>query len=74
MGTKSKTTNINSFTIDGNEIRDPRSKDKLYQYFCNTVKQVQEEAFTLLMCTLSYLTKLSKLIELSRLNELHPTT
>ena len=45
--TKSKTTNINSFTIDGKEIRDPKDMaDKLNQYFCNTAKRVQEEAFT----------------------------
>ena len=46
-GTKSKTTNINSFTIDGKEIRDPKEiADKLNQYFCNTAKRVHEEAFT----------------------------
>ena len=45
IGTKSKTTNINSFTIDGKEIRDPKEiADKLNQYFCNTAKRVQEEA------------------------------
>ena len=39
IGTKSKTTNINSFTIDGKEIRDPKEiADKLNQYFCNTAK------------------------------------
>ena len=47
IGTKSKTTNINSFTTDGKEIRDPKEIiDKLNQYFCNTAKRVQEEAFT----------------------------
>ena len=45
IGTKSKTTNINSFTIDGKEIRNPKEiVDKLNQYFCNTAKRVQEEA------------------------------
>ena len=45
IGTKSKTTNINSFTIDGKEIRNPKEiADKLNQYFCNTAKRVQEEA------------------------------
>ena len=47
IGTKSKTTNINSFTIDGKDIRDPKEiVDKLNQYFCNTAKRVLEEAFT----------------------------
>ena len=47
IGTKSKTTNINSFTIDTKEISDLKEiSDKLNQYFCNTAKQVQEEAFT----------------------------
>ena len=36
---------MNSFTIDGKEIRDPKEiADKLNQYFCNTAKRVQEEA------------------------------
>ena len=39
IGTKSKTININSFTIDGNEIKDPKEiTNKLNQYFCNTAK------------------------------------
>ena len=39
IGTKCKTTNINSFTIDGKEIGDPKEiADKLNKYFCNTGK------------------------------------
>ena len=66
IGTKSETTNINSFTIDGKEIRDPKEiKDKLNQYFCDSAKRVQEEAYTGNTETpnvdfQSYLTKLPK--------------
>ena len=78
IGTKSKTTNINSFTIDGKEIRDPKEiVDKLNQYFCNTTKRVQEEAFTGNTETTnvdfqSYLTKSPKTARTFRVKQITP--
>ena len=53
--------------------------DKLNQYFCNTAKRVQEEAFTdntetPNMDFQSNLTKLPKLIELFSSKESYPMT
>ena len=78
IGTKSKTTNINSFTIDGKEIRDPKEiKDKLNQYFCDSAKRVQEEAYTGNSETpnvdfQSYLTKLPKTDRTFRFKRITP--
>ena len=77
-GTKSKTTDINSFTIDGKEIRDPKEiADKQSQYFCNTAKRVQENAFignteTSNMDFESYLTKLPKTDRTFRFKRITP--
>ena len=47
IGTKSKTTNINSFTINGKILKDPKEiANKLNQYFCTTARRVQDETFT----------------------------
>ena len=47
IGMKSKTTKINSFTINGKTLKDPKEiADKLDQYFCTTARCVQEETFT----------------------------
>ena len=47
IGTKSKTANINSFTIDGKEIKEPKEiTEKLNQYLCNTAYRVQEVPLT----------------------------
>ena len=46
-GQRSKTTKINSLTINGKILKDPKEiADKLNQYFCTTARRVQEETFT----------------------------
>ena len=65
IGTKSKTTKINSLTINGKIIKDHKEiADKLNQYFCTTARRVQEETFTGdddIPSFDSYLTKVSKI-------------
>ena len=65
IGTKSKTTKINSLTINGKILKDPKEiADKLNQYFCTTAKRVQEETFTRdddIPSFDFYLTKVSKI-------------
>ena len=65
IGTKSKTTKINSLTINGKILKDPNEiADKLNQYFCTTARRVQEETFTGdddIPSFDSYLTKVSKI-------------
>ena len=65
IGTKSKTTKINSLTINGKILKDPKeTADKLNQYFCTTARRVQEETFTGyddIPSFDSYLTKVSKI-------------
>ena len=65
IGTKSKTTKVNSLTINGKILKDPKEiADKLNQYFCTTARRVQEETFTGdddIPSFDSYLTKVSKI-------------
>ena len=65
IGTKSKTTKINSLTFDGKILKDPKEiADKLNLYFCTTARQVQEETFAGdddIPSFNSYLTKVSKI-------------
>ena len=62
---KSKITKINSLTINGKILKDPKDiADKLNQYFCTTARRVQEETFTGdddIPSFDSYLTKVSKI-------------
>ena len=78
IGTKSKTTKINSLTINGKILKDPKEiADKLNQYFCTTARRVQEEAFTGdddIPSFDSYLTKVSKIERSFKFNGSHLKT